>query len=72
MKGSDDRDDAEDEDEDNETREQLDNILDSITKRMIKSELEDFELVGIALTHGCLKISLYRSIYQLYILYHYM
>lgn len=51
--GDDDDDDDEGEDEEGYQSE-LQAILDSMTRRMIKSELEDFELVQIAVKHICI------------------
>ena len=45
MRGGSSEDVEDDEEEDHGTREELDDMLDSLTRRMIKSELEDFELV---------------------------
>lgn len=50
---SDDDDEEEEEDEEGYQSE-LQTILDSMTRRMIKSELEDFELVQIQVRHTCI------------------
>ncbi len=47
-------DDDDDEDEEGGVQSELHAILESITKRMIKSELEDFELVRCN-SHLCLE-----------------
>lgn len=48
-------DDDEEEEEDEEGyQSELQAILESMTRRMIKSELEDFELVQIQVRHACI------------------